>query len=319
MAAGVPASEISDAAGLSPLSMRADLTSMLMPFFPEDSGRQEYAAVIDGHDVVMRSETADGSLATASDRKILNFLAATLARAIRSGMEPSRHMQIETRMLVDALRADGVCGGAEYTRIIERLDRLMDTIVETEAPLGDNIVRRRRFRWIDAYEHDDRCTEGGRKILALQISLSEDAFYLFTRSLGYDLAAEDFHAITASRSSNWRIYEICFAMLAQSQESCVIIPIAELRERVPMRSELKVFKSRTLRAAFKSIAGTPQMSSKISVDLVKAVDDRFDEIGFSDRAPLETIHVRVRRGTSPMPRLSVLLPGLSAAAGRAPR
>lgn len=290
------------------LAMRADLTSMLMPFFPEDGGHNAFMAVVGGHKVTMHVEGDHTHVATSSDRKVLNFLAATLARAIRSGQEPSRHIEVETKLLIDALRADGVSGGAEYGRVIERMNRLMATIIETEAPLGDGVARRRRFRWIDAYEHDDRETAGGRKILAMRVSLSEDAFHILTRSLGYDIAAEDFRAITATRSSSWRIYEICFALLARSRQGMTTIPLADLRNRVPISSELKVFKSRTLRTAFRAIEASPRMSAHIAVDLVRVRDGAYEPIEFSARAPLDEIHVRIRRGTGPLPRMSVLIP-----------
>lgn len=294
-------------AGTGIAAMRSDLTSMLLPFFPEDRGLTRYRTEIGGY-IVDLSCDEGYTIATASDRKVLNCIGAAIAGAIRAGREPSRHVEMEVRPMLEALSPDAVMGGADYQRIRERLTRLMATVIETEMPIADDVRRRRRFRWIDAFEHDDKITPNGRKILSLRISLSEDAFRWMTTSLGFDISTRDFQAITSARSSIWRIYEICLATLARAETRTTCISIDELRSRIPISSELKVFKSRTLRAALEAIEQTPEMSARITARLERKTEKGFTPIDFSKRAPLDSLYVRVGPGTSPLPSLNRLLP-----------
>jgi hypothetical protein len=288
--------------------MRSDIASMLLPFFPEDRGLTTFSTTIDGYGVSLSSDEGY-TIATTADRKILNFLAAAIARSIRNGVPPSRHIEVEMRPMLAALSLDcSAAGGSDYQRIRERLSRLMATVIETDIPIGDGLRRRRRFRWIDAFEHDDKVTPGGRKILAIRISLSEDAFHWLTTSLGFDLCPREFQTITSARSSVWRIYEICLAWLAQAETRTVVIPISELRDRVPIASALKVFKTRTLRNALDAIRDTPEMASRIAARLERKTDSGFIPVDFSSRAPLDQLYVRVGPGTGPLPRLNRLLP-----------
>lgn len=290
------------------LGMRSDLVSMMMPFFPEDQGLREYRTELNGYSLTLTTDDPNISIATPADRKILNLLAGAVAQHIRSGNPPTRHVAIDTRSIVEALSDDGVVGGNEYQRVLERLRRLMATVIETEMPLGDGVSRRRRFRWIDGYEHDDKELPGRRKMLGLRITISEDAFFWMTRSLGFDLSRQDFHSLTSSRSSIWRIYEICLARLITRRGQAARISIEELRNRVPISSELKVFKARTLRSAFKAISEHPEMSRHIILDLQRRLPgDEFESIDFSQRARLGMLYVRVRKGPAPLPHLNRIL------------
>jgi hypothetical protein len=294
-----------------PEAMRNDLTSMLLPFFPEEQTGRVFRAVIDGRAVTIYSENPAVPVATPGDRRVLNYLAATLAAAIRAGGQPTRHLNVELRGLLEAMASDAALGaglgGSDYGRVTARLDRLMATVIETEMPLGEDVARRRRFRWIDAYQHDDLLTAGGRRILRLSISLSEDAFSWLTRSLGFDVTPREFQALTSGRASLWRIFEICLARLIQSGGAEVRIGLAELRDRVPIASELKVFKARTLKAAMEGIAAQPEMARRLRLSLDVATDAGFEPLEPGRRAALERIHVRVTRGSAPLPDAAPLI------------
>jgi len=301
------------------IGVRCDIVSMMLPFFPEDQGLTEFTTKIGDHTLRMYCESgSDFTLATSSDRRILNLLAGAVARNIRAGQRPCRHVTIETRSLLKVLTSDGIIGGSEYQRIVTSLNRLMATVVETEAPLGDSASRHKRFRWIDGYEHDDSHVPGGRKIVRLRISISEQAFVWMTRSMGYDLTREEFRAITASRSSIWRIYEICLATLLEQTRhhprptsAFARIDLDELRRRVPISSELKVFKSRTLRTAMLSISAHPEMSRHIALSLEQRHEARFRQIDHSRKARLDSIVVRIDRGPGPLPSLNRIIPSVS--------
>ena len=288
------------------IGMRSDLVSMLMPFFPEDRGLTSFEAVIDGYKISMHCEHGSGALATSADRKLLNLLAGAVAYHIRTGHSPSRHISIDTRTMVEALRGDTTFGGSDYQRILASLERLMATVIETEMPLGDDVSRRRRFRWIDAFEHDDRDLVGGRRMLGLKISISEDAFLWMTRSLGFDIERERFQAITSTKSSLWRIYEICLAHLMNRGDPARI-GLADLRDRIPLGSELKLFKSRTLRSAFDAVKSRPAMAGHIRLSLERQTEDGFETIDFRTRARLDEVFVRVKPGPSTLPRLNRII------------
>lgn len=299
------------APSLRPEGMRNDLTSMLLPFFPEDPGLREYSATIDGYSVAIYSDHPDYPIATAGDRRILNYLAGILATSIRSGAPPTRSLNIELRGLLETMASDAVLsngiGGSEYQRVLSRLNRLMATVIETEMPIADDIRRRRRFSWIDSYEHDDQIAPGGRKILRLTVRLSEEAFFWLSRSLGFDVSHREFQHLTAGRSSLWRIFEICLARLIQNDGNDVYIGLSELRDRIPIASELKVFKNRTLRNAMDGIAASAEMSKRLSLSLAYKTDEGFIPIDARKRAPLDSLYIRVRRGAMPLPAASPLI------------
>jgi hypothetical protein len=280
---------------------------MLMPFFPEEPGLREYNASLNGYAIRITADDPNIPIATPHDRKILNLLAGALAHNIRAGEAPTRHVVIDTRTLVETLSDGGAIGGSQYNLVLDRLKRLMSTVIETEMPLGDGIQRRRRFRWIDAFEHDDKDLPGGRKMLGLRITISEDAFDWMTRSLGFDISRREFHALTSYRSSIWRIYEICLVRLITHRGNTVHIPIDDLRIRIPIASQLKLFKSRTLKTALREIPENPEMSAHIRVELARKTSEGFEVIDFSQRARLDTLYVRVSRGSGPLPHLNTIL------------
>jgi len=290
------------------LGLRSDIYSMLMPFFPEEPGRREYNASINGYSIRITADDPDTPIATPHDRKILNLLAGAIARNIRLGEAPTRHVVIDTRTIIEILTEGSPIGGSQYTLVLDRLKRLMSTVIETEMPLGDGIRRRRRFRWIDAFEHDDKDLPGGKKMLGLRITISEDAFLWMTRSLGFDISATDFRSVTSYRSSIWRIYEICLARLIAHQGRAVFVSIDDLRTRIPIASQLKLFKSRTLKAALQEIPNNDEMSAHIAADLVRRTNAGFEVIDFSKRARLDSLYVKVTRGTGPLPDLNAILP-----------
>jgi hypothetical protein len=296
-----------------PDGMRNDLTSMLLPFFPEDPGLRAYSATIDGYSVAIYSDHPDYPIATAGDRRVLNYLAGILATSIRSGAPPTRSLNIELRGLLETMASDAVVangiGGSEYQRVISRLNRLMATVIETEMPIADDIRRRRRFSWIDSYEHDDQIAPGGRKILRLTVRLSEEAFHWLSRSLGFDVSHREFQHLTAGRSSLWRIFEICLARLIQNAGEDVHISLSELRDRVPIASELKVFKNRTLRNAMEGIAASKEMSRRLRLALVRETEAGFIPVEPRKRAPLDSLYVRVSRGAAPLPTAAPLIKG----------
>lgn len=289
--------------------MRNNIDTMLMPFFPEDGLAERFDGMIDGHAVTIYTDQPGGRIASASDRKVLNLIAAQIAAFVRSGERPTRHVELGVRDVLEAIASDGPIGGSEYSRITQRLERLASTWITTEAPLSHQVARKRHFRWIDAFEQDLQTTPSGQKVLRLKISLSEDAFAWLTRNDGYDLSREEFRALTASRSSSWRIYEICLAQLLLAGGAIVRIPIEDIRQRVPITAELKVFKARTLKAAMRTIAENPEMAKAIRVSLERKTEDGgFEPLPEGKRASHDQTYVCVTRGNGPLPKLDRLLP-----------
>lgn len=288
--------------------VRTDIDSMLMPFFPDDNGLTEFSTDINGYHVIMKAD--DGKrIATAVDRKILYILANRIVQQINSGFTPSREMELDTKDLIDVLSNDGAIGGSEYQRINERLERLAATKIITERMTGDKTSTRRQFNWIDAFEQDIRHTPRGKKIVRLKVALSEDAFRWITGNKGFDITREDFHALTNMRSSVWRIYEICLAHLLNSGGETARISIEDLRVRVPITSELKVFKARTLKAAMKAISEHPQMSQVLKLELEKQTKFGFEPTDFAaKRVSLGSLFVSISAGEAPLPQLNQLIP-----------
>lgn len=95
-----------------PHGMRTDLDTMLMPFFPEDGGVEAFSTTIDGYTITMSSAVPGQRIATAVDRKVLNLLGARIGEMIRSGVTPSRRVEIGVRDLLEAIAGDTVIGGS---------------------------------------------------------------------------------------------------------------------------------------------------------------------------------------------------------------
>jgi hypothetical protein len=288
--------------------VRTDIDSMLMPFFPEHNGLKEFSTEINGYQVSMHTE--DGSpIATAVDKKILNLLAKQIDHQIRSGFIPSREMEVDIKDFIDVLSNDGAIGGSEYQRINERLNRLKATTITTERMTGEASSTRRIFSWIDSVEQDIQHTPRGKKIVRLKIALSDDAFKWITGNEGFDITREDFHALTSMRSSVWRIYEICLAHLLRSDGRPTRMSLDDLRLRVPINSELKVFKARTLKSAMKAIEEHEQMSKVLKLGLERQTHTGFVPTDFAaKRVSLNSLYVGIRAGEGPLPRLNRLIP-----------
>lgn len=288
--------------------VRSDLETMLLPLFPEDPGLHVFTTDIDGYEVTMKTTHPDGRIATASDRKILNVLAARIAAMIASGHVPSRHIEVHVRSLVEDIACSGVTGGSDHARITERLERLASTWITTEMPIGDDTSRKRHFRWIDAFEVDLQETPGLQRVTRLKISLSIDAFRWITRNEGFHISTERFHALTSSRSSIWRIYEICLARLVRNGGEPVHVHIDDLRRRIPIASPLKLFRSRTLKTSMRAISGNTQMARVLRLSLVRKTDSGYEELPAGKRAELDTLYIEVVKGPDPLPETSRLIP-----------
>ncbi len=288
-------------------AMRSDLETMLLPFFPED-GQEDFITQVGDYTVRMHSSVPGTRIATATDRKVLNLLAAQIGTAIRAGTPPSRHVEIGVRDIMEAISYDPTLGGSEYARITERLERLAATWITTEMPIGDDVSRKRQFRWIDAFEQDVQAGGAGQKVLRLKITLSEDAFRWILGMEGFEIPRDEFRTLTASRPSSWRVFEICLARLIRNGGEPVWIPLDELRRRIPIASDLKVFKARTLKSSMAAIAENPQMSGAISLSLEAETEDGFAAIAPRQRVRLDKVHVCVRKGPLPLPEIDRLLP-----------
>ena len=55
------------------------------------------------------------------------------------------------------------------------------------------------------------------------------------------------------------------------------------------------------------IPKNPEMSQHIHADLVRRTKDGYEPIDFSQRARLDSLYVRVARGTGPLPHLNTIL------------
>jgi len=93
-----------------------------------------------------------------------------------------------------------------------------------------------------------------------------------------------------------------------SERGAARISLAELRDRIPLSSELKIFKTRTLRSAFSAVSEKPEMAGHLRLSLERQTEDGFEEIDFSKRVRLESIFVRIRPGPTSLPALNRILP-----------
>ena len=234
--------------------MRTDLDTMILPLFPEDKGLSEFHTTIDGQDVRISSQKEGVTIATATDRKLLNLILSRVSDQIQDGVRHNPSITLQAVDIVTALNGDAVYGGSEYQRITERLQRLRATHVTATLRTSANTYTEIDFSWLDYVAKQVNQSDFERRVVLVQVKLTDPAFAWLTRRDGFEIPQKEFHAITASRSSAWRIYEICFAHILRSGEDEIYIGLDDLRSRVPITSELKVFKARTLKVAMETIA-----------------------------------------------------------------
>jgi hypothetical protein len=293
---------------LSKAGMRTDLDTMILPLFPEDKGLSEFKTTIDGHDVKISSQREGITIATATDRKLLNLIIARVSEEIQSGVRHNPSITLQAADIITALNGNNVYGGSEYQRITERLQRLRATHITATLRTSANTYTEIDFSWLDYVAKQVNDSDFGRRVILVQVKLTDPAFAWLTRRDGFEISHKEFHAITATRTSAWRIYEICLAHILRSGSEEVYIPLDDLRCRVPITSELKVFKSRTLKTAMATIARSPEMAKRVSISLARKTDSGYEDIAFSKRVSLDSLYVRAIKGHAPLPVLNQLIP-----------
>jgi hypothetical protein len=293
---------------LSKTSMRTDLDTMFLPLFPEDKGLSEFTTMIDGQAVKISSQKEGVTIATATDRKLLNLILARVSEEIQKGARHNPSITLQASDIITALNGNAVYGGSEYQRITERLQRLRATHVTATLRTGPNTHAEIDFSWLDYVAKQVFESDGVRRVILIQVKLTDPAFAWLTRRDGFEISQKEFRAITATRTSSWRVYEICLAHMLRSGEEEVYISLDDLKSRVPIMSELKVFKSRTLKTAMLAIANSPEMSKRVRLSLARKTDSGFEETDFSSKGSLKKLYVRVVKGLSPLPVLNQLIP-----------
>lgn len=285
--------------------VRTDLTTLL-PIFAERPNSAEFEATVDGYRLTIYSDDEGIRLPTSLDHKILTLLAAHIRDVIRAGGTPSRQIYVHRQELLNLLYGSNNVGGADYKRLIERLNRLFAVRIVAEHALDENTSRRRHFRWIESFEEDFQHTGRGKELVRLRITLSTDAFRWITRHEGFDLSHQEFTAISRSGASVSRVFDICLARLVYARGEDIYIQIDDLRRRVPISSSLRHFKSRTLKAALDEIETNQGMARLLSARLVRQTEAGFEPV--VGRAPLDSLYVHVSRGSAPLPPVNCLIP-----------
>lgn len=270
------------------LTPRSYPSAMLLPFFPEADGIREFSTTLDDVEVKVYVEGDQSTLVNSGDRKVIGVLSAALARQIRAGII-SRHIEIQVPELMRMLDGDRKIGGEDYTRLREKLERLMATVVETSEPAPDGLRRNRRFRWVDGFVYDSTDTSITGHTKSIRISLSEESFSMMAGGLGYDTPPDAYRSVISNPSSTWRVYEICLAKVLRNNSKPTSIPISELHQRIPLKCEVRVFKARALKRAIKAIAEHPQMSKHIGISLQRKCEDGFEEVDFSQRSKVDDL------------------------------
>ncbi len=284
---------------------RSNPEIMLLPFFPECRGQNEYHARTEDMEVTVRfvpdldrTDTGDDDLdvtiATPEDRKLLNILSGLLARQVRAG-STSHTIDVSVRELLTSL--DGPHrknpGGEDYRRLRERLHRVKQTEVTLSRRQVNGTWDTEEFWWITNLRFESSDKQIGKDTKSISITLNSKAFDMMTKGVGYDTPHEEFLQITSNPTTTWRIYQICLASLIENAGDTTHISINLLHDLIPMQSDVKVFKSRTLRRSLDLISANELMSKHIRLALVKKTQSGFEEIAFSHRTALKNVHIRI--------------------------
>ena len=273
------------------LSPRSDITSMLLPLFPDSSNGSAFETSVDGHKIRISIEGEHYHPATQADRRVLDFVAGALAMSVRSGIAPSRTVVLPARPLLRIVSGDRSLGGEDYLRLRTSLERLMATVIETEHPLAFGKRRFRRLRLIDAFQYDQGLdSDGNPRFASVEITLSDDFCYWIMREPGIDTDPRDYRRLTTIPGSAYRIYQIFLAGLLKDGTGTVRMPLKELRDRIPLTSDLKVFKARALKQALKIIAEDEHMSRFLRLELERETQEGFAPLG-EGRCALDKLYV----------------------------
>lgn len=278
---------------------RNDLTSMLLPLFPESTVGTSFETEIDGHKITISIDSEHRHLPTQADSRVLAVIAGALARSVRAGITPSRELVVPARPMLEILAGDRVSGGEDYARLRRSLERLMGVVIETEHPLAFGKKRFKRLRLIDAFGYDHAPEgDGFSPYVSINVTISDDLFSWIMHEPGIDTAPNEYRRLTATPGSTDRIFRIMVAGLIKGRTDVVRMPIDELRQRIPLSSDLKVFKARTLKQSMKIIDEDPYMSNILYLALERRTDDGFVDIN-GQRCPLKDIYLAAYRREIP--------------------
>lgn len=274
------------------LRPRSYPSTMLMPFFPEPTGASQYHTDLGSTTVSIFVEGETDTIATPSDRRILHILPAILKRQIDEG-NVSRHLTIKVSELIIQSSEAVLLGGEDYTRIREKLERLMATVIETSELMPNGMRRTKRFRWVDKFQYDSDGKNIGPSTHSVTITLSEDVYSMMVDGTGFDTPNDVYRSVVSQPSSTWRIYEICLATVLQNDLQESVIPMSELHMRIPLQCPLKNFRSRALKNAMNIIAQHEEMSRRIKLALVRKTDDGFEEVPAGKRVLLTDVFIQI--------------------------
>ena len=197
--------------------LKDDIASMEFPIFSlsknKDLETREYRR---GNRVVKIIPSGVGA-ATVFDKDLLLYVASQLIEAKNQGKPLSRTVMVEScDFLVGTERGDG---RASFERIVDLLDRLRGTTIQTNIETG-GITQTEGFGMIDNYKIisekkrlETQIGERGKKevtrhisrVLQFSVTISE---WLYNGLMNYEVLTLDHAYFRLSRSIERRLYEI---------------------------------------------------------------------------------------------------------------
>ena len=250
------------------LPTKADVPSMEFPLFSLSKQKDvRLRQFVHGERSLKIIPTMVGA-ATVFDKDLLLFVGSQIVEARNKGQQVSRTVQVDTAAFLNATnRGDG---RKSYKAIVEMLQRLRGTTIQTDIPTGnDEIMQTEGFGMIDQYKvlSSKTKTHGGQKIelvYSFTVTINE---WLYNSLLSYDILTIDPDYFSLSKAIERRIYEI--ARKYCGDKPIWKINIDLLSEKVGTKRERFKFRNE-LRQIMRD-DHLPQY--KIALDLSKSPDD----------------------------------------------
>lgn len=191
------------------LAIKDDIASMELPLFSLSKQRDIRVREFVRGESSLKIIPAIVGAATVFDKDLLLFVGSQIVEARNKGQQTSRVVHVCTADFLNSTRRGD--GGRSYAAIIEMLQRLRGTTIQTNIPTGKNqIMQTEGFAMIDHYKvlSSKIKTRNGNRIELVHsftVTINE---WLYNSLLDYEVLTIDSAYFNLSKPIERRMYEI---------------------------------------------------------------------------------------------------------------
>ena len=235
-------------------SFKDDIASMEHPVFSLSKKPDHRMLIYERSGIEIKIKPSFTGLATIFDKDILLYLSSSLMNAKNSGLEISKTVRFTTYDYILATRKS--LGGVQYKQLIDGLERLNGTLIQTNIKTNGKEITR-EFGLIESWEI---IKEDGQ-LVSIEVTLSD---WFYNSILGDAVLTIDKAYFKLRKPVERRLYEL--ARKHCGNQLCWKIKLENLKEKLGVTSQTKLF-----RFNIKKIVETnhlPEYNISIEDDLV---------------------------------------------------